>query len=135
MNENLWVYLHDGILTAFEWGAPGEVHITVRVPHLQHMWAEGGHAVHVTLYGCETLRWDSYDTPPQETTTDMEAVEVAAPAILQVQWGEGDDLVLNTECGDLHMQYDFAELKLDTGYTLTIDDLRSKSEAYWNRLK
>ena len=133
MNENLWSYLHDGVVSHVEGGPPDNVRITVTIPHLRKLWASDGQAIHVILFDCDDLYWDSYDTPEGDTTTDMSMVEVASPTILQVN-SLDDRLVLNTESGDLVMSYAFAELELDTGEAIDLEELREKSEWYWSRL-
>ncbi len=127
MNPDVWGVFHDGTIEALSRPAPGVVQVRVSILYLREMFPEAGDCFLVTLHGCSRFRYRLFEG---ESTENLSQIALAAPEILYVN--QRPELVLLCTCGELEITYDSMAVALDTGETVSEDQLVQAAQRYWD---
>ena len=120
----VWNVLHDGTIDRIEATASSDVRLHVSIEYIRERFADPGDMLIVTLHDCRRLAFRCYESDRE--TTDFEAIAGQSPTILSAEMHDGlcrtftDAGVLETECRD-------GSISLDSGRSLTLQDLKSGS--------
>lgn len=132
MSVELWNLLHDGSLTKLSGQVPGRVELTVEIDYLREIFRPAGRGFVVTLTGCTRLEFQPWDA--ESAVTNFAELARLEPELLSAD--ERDDLITVT-CVDgvLRLVYSSASVRLDTGRGITLAELESAAQNYWDELE
>ena len=132
MNADIWNVLHDGSVLGVSGAVPGDVRLSVCIDYLRNRFPDPGNRILLTLHGCTALTFQTYEDVA--ALTDFDAITKAEPEILQAKdWTDAS--VVECTNGTISVKATGFSLALDSGRTITLDDLCSVAEAYWKELK
>ena len=133
MNTEAWRFFHDGAIEQIKGEVPGSIVLKIGISYLRRMFSSEGDGFFVRLGGCTRFDFAKYDGnsyfPVISTLLDIEAEE---PERLSVRLT--DPLVIVCESGLLTLAYEDIEITLDSGESLTIEQLAEASKTYWREL-
>ena len=120
--------LHDGSIDRLVGEVPGDVSVHVGVEYLRERFEDEGDEIIVHLRGCTRLSYRDYDA--EEGTTDLQVVTDISPGILSAEM-KGEECRVFCEKGVLDIQCDDGSISLDSGRTISLQELLDVATAYW----
>ena len=123
LNEGrLWNVFHDGSICHVKGEVPGPLELTIEFEYLRELFLPEGEAFIIHLEHCVLFRFDSYDSE-MNNDIDMEILSCRV-----------DTDVLKVFCveGILNIEYRTAYVTLDSGSPITLQQLESTAQAYWD---
>jgi hypothetical protein len=125
--EEFWALLHDGGIESIAGKIPGTVSLEVSIRYLRQQFP-GEAGFKVVLSDCDQLVYQEYDSSPVE---DFDEVVGLEPEIVDVEKGTYP-VVVNCVMGSLKVSYGAASIYLDSGDSVSLDELAAASKAYWD---
>jgi hypothetical protein len=130
MNPDFWEIFHDGTITKIQEISAGCIKIFIEIEYLRKMFPSEGIGFFVVLKNVSCLKFNPYEG--QETSIFSE-IEKAEPEILYLN-SEKNPIIIGCVTGTILLEYEDAEVYLDTGLRLTFDELDKASRTYWDTL-
>jgi hypothetical protein len=128
LNADIWNLLHDGTIARAVGTVPGDVQLSISINYLRCRFPDVGEYVVLTLHECTCLAYDPDDPPG--SLTDLQAIATAKPEILKAEdWTDPNKVYCVS--GTLRVFASAFSLGLDTGRSITFEELAGVSEAYW----
>lgn len=125
MDPTLWNLFHDGVLARAEGAVPGEVRLFIDIPYLRAKFPGKGTGFDVVLSECSQLSLEVWGG----TFIGLAEIGYIKPEILGAE--PGTSLKILCEGGTLTLHYRSADLFVDSGAPITLEELAAASEAYW----
>jgi hypothetical protein len=125
MNADFWNVLHDGRIVRVCGAVPGEVQLAIDIGYLRERFAAPGDCILVTLHDCTAFSYEHWDS--DAVSTDFASILSVEPAILSAD--EPGTVFCNS--GTLRVHASGFSLALDSGCSITLDELLAVAEAYW----
>jgi len=127
--------LHDGSIVGLSGNVPGTVRVEMDIDYLRRRFPDAGKTIVVTLDGCTRFAYRPYEIkkglPPNEKfITDFEAIVALKPLILDAEM-RGSVAIVAGSYGVFEAAALGGSLSLDSGRTITLDELIAVAEAYW----
>lgn len=130
MQPGFWGFFHDGHIRKIEGHVPGDLVVRVGVLYLREMFPGVGAGFTVHLLGCTLFEFQEYDEAP---TSDLREIESREPELLYVE--PSDPVSIDCATGRLTLRYELARVFLDSGESITYEDLQAASTRYWEEWK
>lgn len=126
----IWNILHDGGITSVVGDTPGNVSIRVNIPYLCQMFSPDGKDVIVHLRNCTRFTMNIWDEGM--TTSDLDRIATIRTTILSTE-SEDAPVHIVTTLGEIDMDFDDFSLSLDSGISISFEDIGTACKTYWNR--
>ena len=126
---SIWNVLHDGAVERIVGSVPGDVRVYVGVEYLRERFADDGDGIVVCLSDCTAFSHRLYDA--DDVVTDLPAIANESVTILSAKM-HGSMCRVFTDSGILDMKCQGGSVALDSGRTISLDELISVAEAYWD---
>jgi hypothetical protein len=122
----IWNAPHDGEITVVAREEPDSVIIFVNIPYVRRRIAPLGDSIRLRLRGFRTASWSNDIGDTYSELEDLEGLE-----ILEAQ---SDSMPAKIQCaqGTLTLDYDSLDVSLDTGDSVSPEEVYRAYEAYWN---
>lgn len=146
---DFWNVLHDGSIDSVEGGVPGDVRLSVEVPYLHEIWANGGDHLYIDLLDCTLFEWHVFGKDDQIIVfEDLKTIAQSKPQIRSaatvdsaihlyirgnVSSKDGQTHPLWKVQGELRIRYDDMQIYLGNGDPVTLDEVREKAAEYWKK--
>ena len=126
----VWNILHDGIIVAIEGEVPGSIRLHVSIDYLRERFSDSGDTIQILLAGCTRFAYREFDT--NAFTTDLAVIAAMEPEVLSATLTDG---LCEVECagGMLEVAAVDGWVSLDSGRSVTLQELVGVSEAYWKQ--
>jgi len=124
----IWNVLHDGGIIAIQGAVPGTVRLDVAVAYLRERFSDPGDTIQVTLTGCTRFAYREFEIG--EFTTDLSAIAAMEPELLSAKM-LGNLCEVVCVAGVLEVIAVEGSLALDSGRSITLQELIDVSKAYW----
>ncbi len=124
----IWNMLHDGGITAIQGSVPGAIRFDVAIDYLRERFPDPGDTIQVTLSGCTRFAYRDFENA--EFTTDLSAIAAMEPELLSAKMRGNVCEVVCAE-GILEVVAIDGSLALDSGRSITLEELNDVSKAYW----
>ena len=124
----IWNVLHDGSIIAVHGAVSGTVRLDVSIDYLRERFSDSGKTIQVTLTGCTRFAYRDFEVG--EFTTDFSTIAVMEPEVLSAKLHDGL-CVLDCAGGVLEVRAVDGSLALDSGRTITLQELIDVADAYW----
>ena len=129
MNSDLWELLHDGSIVAITVVGQQDLVITTDIPYLRKMFDDTGTAFLIRLRQCYRFQYRDYsDNQWNDSFVDIVRAE---PIMLSVKANTGQEILITCTEGQLRMQYESYTISLDTGIPITLEELVTAADCYW----
>lgn len=124
----IWNVLHDGSIIAIHSALPSSVRLDVSIDYLRERFPDSGESIQVTLTNCTRFAYQDYES--QGFNTDLSAIAAIKPEILSAEMSGATS---NICCvgGTLEVCATDGSIALDSGRSITLQELLDVSEAYW----
>lgn len=129
MNASIWNLLHDGSIVQISGSLPGQIQVAVDIEYLRQRFCDPGDWILLTLYDCTAISYQPWDC--DQIVTDLATIAAAEPEILSAD----EPTIVLCVSGILRVDATDFSIALDSGRTLTLEELSAASEAYWNELQ
>ena len=133
MRPEIWNVLHDGTIAGVSGRVPGEVRIEIEADYLRTRFVDPGVRFVITLQDCRTFAFQQWSSA-ENLVTDLQEIAALRLWILSADVAE-DYCVVHCTQGDkggtLKVSARDASLALDSGRTLTLEEILSAADAYW----
>jgi hypothetical protein len=120
MNHDVWNVFHDGDIVSVVGSAPGEVCIEIEIQYLRELFTDPGTSIFLTLHKCTRYEYELFKNP--EVAGDMEILSVKTV---------GDVGQVCCQTGILYVCAEDFSMKLDSGRTISFEELCWVSAWYW----
>jgi len=128
LTPDIWNVLHDGTIVEATGAVPGDVRLNIDIDYLRRRFPEAGQYLILTLHDCTCLAYEPDD--PKGSITNLEAMGAAEPKILKAEdWTDANKVYCVS--GTLRVFTRAFSLALDSGRSITLQELKDVSEAYW----
>ena len=134
MDEKIevWGIFHDGYIM----GAKGELpnlSLRVEIEYLRNMFSGDGDSFWIHLKGCTHFEYINWENNKKRETKIDEIIKLE-PEILYVSQ---IDKMTHIDCafGELELIYDWISFEIDTGETVSIEELGKACDTYWNEFE
>lgn len=127
MDPDCWNILHDGYIESVSGSVPGEVIFAVAIDYLRARFPEPGVHLRLTLHNCTQLSYEAFEEGVFE---DFSAIARFRPQILRAA-GFTDASLVECVSGNLRVTAASAMLSLDSGRSVSLDELQAVATAYW----
>ena len=125
----IWNVLHDGGVERIVGSVPGDVRVSVGIEYLRERFPDDGDEIVVCLSGCTTFSHRLYDL--ENAVSDLTSIANESVTILSAEM-HGSVCRVFTDLGVLDMQCSSGSVSLDSGRAISLDELLSVAEAYWD---
>jgi len=125
----IWNVLHDGSVVAVSGTIPGKVQLDVSIDYLRERFSDSGKTIRLTLIDCTRFAYRDFNTG-EKFSTDLSAIAAMEPEVLSAEM-RGDLSVIDCSGGILEVTAKDALVALDSGRSITLQELLDVSEAYW----
>jgi hypothetical protein len=131
MNPDTWEVFHDGIISKIEGSMPGDLSIHIEITYLREMFPGEGKGFIVTLKNCSSFEYEEYlvEGRVEIPIKDMVIIAQKKPILLYVDCT--DPVVIDCAIGTLRIEYMTAESSLDSGESVSDEQLIEASKSYW----
>ena len=126
---SIWNVLHDGGVDRIVGNVPGDVHVFVGIEYLRERFPDDGDEIVVCLSNCTIFSHRPYDA--EKAVTDLTSIADKSPTILSAEM-HGSICRVFTDSGELDMQCGGGSVSLDSGRAISLTELLSVAEAYWD---
>jgi hypothetical protein len=129
----IWEVLHDGSIVTASGTVPGKVLLDVSIDYLRERFSDSGKTIRLTLIGCTRFAYRDFNAG-EEFVTDLSAIAAMEPEVLNAETRDGLSII---DCagGILEVAAADALIALDSGRSITLQELLDVSEAYWTEWK
>jgi hypothetical protein len=128
LKPDIWNVLHDGTIVGATGAVPGDVQLSISIDYLLRRFPGNGQHLILTLHDCTDFAYEPDD--PKGRLTNLEAISAAEPEILKAEnWKDANKVYCVS--GTLHVFTRAFSLALDSGRTITLQELIDVSQAYW----
>lgn len=130
MRENIDILgvFHDGTVVEVR-GVLPELTLRIEIEYLRRMFSLEGNSFLVKVKGCESIEYWDWDADTR--TCDLSEIESAEPEVLYVEQ-RGETAYLSCVNGELEIVYKELQVQLDTGASVSFEDLGAACDRYWN---
>gem|GEM_PF-725039 len=122
----IWNSFHDGVIERLTGLVPGDITFYVAIGYLRNRFSGSGSCFRVTLSECTKFEYEAYD---EKSVNELAEIERLEPMVLSVETGE--PLVVNCVMGTLRLAYGSASVETDSGHSVSAQELKEASCAYW----
>lgn len=126
-NIDLWGVFHDGSVVEVAGSLPS-VRMEIEIEYLRNMFPVKGKAFIATLVGCELIEF--YDWDSDTVIHDISVISSKEPEILNVKEVDGAAHI-TCATGVLKLKYRDIQFMLDTGESVTYEELDGACSKYW----
>jgi len=125
----IWNVLHDGQIVAITGEIPGTIQIQVVIDYLRQRFTDPGKTIQVALNECERFTYQDYDS--MDCIDDLASIAALKPEILSAEM-KNDTSVVDCVGGTLQVCSASGSLMLDSGRSITLQELIEVSKSYWS---
>ena len=126
---SIWNVLHDGGVDRIVGSVPGDVRVSVGIEYLRERFPDDGDEIVVCLSDCTAFSHRLYDA--ENAVTDFTSIANDSVTILSAEM-YGSVCRVFTDLGVLEMQCRGGSVSLDSGRAISLNELLSVAEAYWD---
>ena len=129
MNSDIWKLFHDASIVAITVVGQQDLVVTTDIPYLRKMFDDTGTAFLIRLHQCHRFQYRDYsDNQWIDSFADIVRAE---PEILSAKAETGQEILITCTEGQLRMQYESCTVSLDTGIPITLEELATAADRYW----
>ena len=125
----IWNVLHDGEVERIVGSVPGDVRVHVGIEYLRERFSDDGDQIVVCLSGCTKFSHRLYDA--ENAVKDFTSIANESGTILSAEMHDSVCRVF-TDLGVLEMQCRGGSVSLDSGRAISLNELLSVAETYWD---
>jgi len=130
--SSIWNVLHDGGIERIDGVIPGDIRVYISIEYLRERFQDDGDTILVTLSNCTLFSHRIYDAA--HAVSDLTAIANESVTILSAEM-HGLQCRVFTDVGVLEMKCENGSISLDSGRAVSLEELTSVAEAYWDEWK
>ena len=127
-NVDILGVFHDGSIVEVRGELPS-ISFRIEIEYLRNMFPSEGDSFIAHVKGCESITFLNWEN--EQRTSSFKEIESEEPEILSIeQNGEIAHIICST--GELDILYNELSFELDTGLSVSFQDLSDASNKYWD---
>ncbi len=125
---DVWNLLHDGEIADISGSMP-EMRLRIAIPYLRDMFPCGGDSFFVSIHGCRIFRFVDWERGRLLPASKIVALETEILSVVL----KGNYASVICSDGILALEYQQVSCQLDTGKSITVNELNHACNRYWNQ--